>query len=231
MANSFSGACYAKHSQSVCGHEAAGWGTCKTYVAGFLGRLITQRHEGSNLLAGHLLPALEAVRPQPAPPDAPPLLPLLLGDHSGRAAEEQPEQLPYAVEMHLRERRALSERKQRRRDAEQERQQPQDNAPNQRQTLAPDVHDHAEPDAGSAQPPRPPPTVQPVQHDEHPQRAQKHSLPLQSAARVSGVFARPHSGKRQPGAGHQQPPAATKHAKEQVWPDHLGASRQGRSMT
>jgi hypothetical protein len=185
-------------------------------------RLIMQRQEGSSLLAQHLLPAQGRVQQQPPESHgSPALLPLLSGKDTAGAADEQPEQLPHAVEMHLRERRAALEQKQKQKEAQQDtRQKPQRLEPDAGQVPAHDVLASAAAAAAAATGPAllsEPAVVQHAeQHDQQPQQ-QAHSQPspLQPAAKPSGVFARARSSKRHDAAG-KPVPAGTQPTKEQV---------------
>lgn len=184
---------------------------CQALAAGLFDRLtMQQRQEGSSLLAQHLLPAQEKLQqPSALLYDRPALLPLLLGKDTTRAADEQPEQLPHAVEMHLRERLAALEQKQQQQGAQQgtgEKQQREE--PDAGRMPAPDVHTSAEGGTRSAAPSEPAVVQHAVQQHHQPS-------PLQPAARASGVFARPGRNQRHSTAG-KQVLAGTQPAKERV---------------
>jgi hypothetical protein len=183
---------------------------CRTSDAGLFDRLIMQRQqEGSSLLAQHLLPAQQNVQQPPVLPGVPALLPLLLGKDPTTAADQQPEQLPYAVAMHLRERRAAVEQKQQQKDAQQDMgQKQQRNEPDAEHIPASRVL--ASEEAGSGSAALPEPAI--VQHAD---RRSDQPSPLQPAARASGVFARPDRNKRH-SAGGKQLLASSQPAKEQV---------------
>lgn len=94
-------------------------------AAGFLDRLIAQQRQGGGSeLSQHLLPQALLQRKPLAVPDPHPLLPLLRGTDSANAADVQPEQLPYAVEMHLRERRAALQQAQQQQKPQQSQEHP-----------------------------------------------------------------------------------------------------------
>ena len=184
-------------------------------AADFCDRLIMQQQqqEGSSLLAQHLLPAQERVQQQPPVSyGIPALLLLLLGKDTAEAADEQPEELPHAVEMHLRERRAALEQKKMQQTEAQ-----QDTGQKQQQRLEPDAgqvpaHDvlASAAAAGTGLAALSEPAV--VQHAE---RHDHQPSPLQPAARASGVFARARRDKRHNAAGTQVL-AGTQPAQEQV---------------
>lgn len=184
---------------------------CCTSDAGLFDRLIMQRQqEGSSLLAKHLLPAQENVQQPPILPGGPALLPLLLGKNPTTAADEQPEQLPYAVAMHLRERRTALEHMQQQKDAQRNMGEKQkQNEPELGQVHAHDVFASAAA-AGTGPAALSEPAV--VQHAE--QHNQQPST-LQPAARASGIFAQARRDKRHHTAGTQVL-AGTQPAKEQV---------------
>ena len=178
-----------------------------------------QRQEGSSLLAQHLLPAQGMVQQQqPGTEGSPALLPLLLGKDTAGAADEQPEQLPHAVEMHLRERRAALEQKQQQKEAQQDMgQKQQQHEPHLGQVPAHDVlASAAAAGTGPAALSEPAIVQRAKRHDQQPQQ-QAHSqpLPLQPAEKPSGVFARARSSKRHDAAG-KPVPVGTQPTKEQV---------------
>jgi hypothetical protein len=197
---------------TVFDRTAAASERCKVCAAGVLDRLLMERQDGTSLLAQHLLPAQEKLQQSPELPGPPALLPLLLNQDAANAAEQQPEQLPHAVEMYLRERWAALEQKQRRMAAQQEMGQQQQLKQDAEHAPAPDVSAHMGCDAESA-PLSPSTNMQHAkQHDQPPHQL---SSPRQSAARASGVFARPKSSNRHIATGSQAP-AGTQHNKEQV---------------